>query len=101
MPHIEKPCPTRTPQIFAPGHREHIAAYLLHVYGHLPDALAGIQQIEHTCLTRYLAYLRSRLDQSIVIGNMGEGDELHARVYRLPQGFDRDLAVGIVWNGLD
>src|SRR5262245_34007200 len=36
-PHVEQAGATRAAQIFAPGRREHIAANLLYVDGHLTD----------------------------------------------------------------
>ena len=99
--HIEKTGATWASKIFAAGSREHIAADLIDIDGHLADGLAGIDEVEDSGLAGNLANGGDGVDETAIGWNVCDGDELDTLINGFAQRFEGDLSIFIVGDGFD
>lgn len=100
-PHIQEPGGARPPQELPARGRQDVAPDRVHVDRHLPDRLAGVQQIRDSRLARHVSHRRGGIDEPSVGRHVRERDQPHPAVDRPAEGVDGDLAVLVVRDGLD
>ena len=98
---VQKPGATRTAQEFAPRSGQDITANRAYIQGHLPDGLAGIQQVDEAMFAGDAADLHRRVHKAALGGDVGQGNQSGAGGYEGFEGGNVDLAGGIGWHKVD
>ena len=98
---VEKAGAARAAQEFAAGGRQHVASGRFDIDLHLPDCLAGVQQVGNAACPRDLADRRRGIDEPAIGRDPGDRDQFDTLIDHALERMDVEFAAGIARHDFD